>query len=66
MFEIRKNLDLRKNLVIPKIFLKSRFHCIGLGDQLLFISFDVKVKKFMGASGKGWAESVHLGWNSVN
>ena len=37
-----------------------------IGDQLLFISFDVKVKKFWGASGKGWAESVHLGWNSVN
>ena len=28
MFEIRKNLDLRKILVTPKIFLKSRFHCI--------------------------------------
>ena len=27
MFEIRKNLDLRKILVTPKIFLKSRFHC---------------------------------------
>ena len=26
-FEIRKNLDLRKNLVTPKIFLKSRFVC---------------------------------------
>ena len=26
-FEIRKNLDLRKILVTPKIFLKSRFHC---------------------------------------
>ena len=30
VFEIRKNLDLRKILVIPKIFLKSRFHCTGL------------------------------------
>ena len=28
VFEIRKNLDLRKILSIPKIFLKSRFHCI--------------------------------------
>ena len=27
MFEIRKNLDLRKVLVTPNIFLKSRFHC---------------------------------------
>ena len=27
MFEIRKNLDLRKILVTPEIFLKSRFHC---------------------------------------
>ena len=26
-FEIRKNLDLRKILFTPKIFLKSRFHC---------------------------------------
>ena len=29
-FEIRKNLDLRKILSTPKIFLKSRFHCILL------------------------------------
>ena len=29
VFEIRKNLDLRKILVTPKIFLKSRFHCTG-------------------------------------
>jgi len=28
VFEIRKNLDLRKILSTPKIFLKSRFHCI--------------------------------------
>ena len=28
-FEIRKNLDLRKILSTPKIFLKSRFHCIA-------------------------------------
>ena len=27
MFEIRKNLDLRKILGVTKIFLKSRFHC---------------------------------------
>ena len=31
LFEIRKNLDLRKILVTPKIFLKSRFHCIMTG-----------------------------------
>ena len=27
VFEIRKNLNLRKILSTPKIFLKSRFHC---------------------------------------
>ena len=27
VFEIRKDLDLRKILSTPKIFLKSRFHC---------------------------------------
>ena len=27
LFEIRKNLDLRKILATPKIFLKSRFNC---------------------------------------
>ena len=27
VFEIRKNLDLRKIFSTPKIFLKSRFHC---------------------------------------
>ena len=27
VFEIRKNFDLRKILVTPQIFLKSRFHC---------------------------------------
>ena len=27
VFEIRKNIDLRKILVTPKIFLKSRVHC---------------------------------------
>ena len=27
VFEIRKNPDLRKILVTPKIFVKSRFHC---------------------------------------
>ena len=30
MFEIRKNLDLRKILVTPKIFLKLRFHCTNI------------------------------------
>ena len=29
-FEIRKNLDLRKILSTPKIFLKSRFHCMKI------------------------------------
>ena len=29
VFEIRKNFDLRKGLLTPKIFLKSRFHCTG-------------------------------------
>ena len=42
VFEIRKNLDLRKIFVIPKIFLKSRFHCtvvvFGLGKNFLFES----------------------------
>ena len=39
-FEIRKNLDLRKILFTPKIFLKSRFHCIGIelgGKTMHFI-----------------------------
>ena len=39
MFEIRKNLDLRKIFVPPKIFLKSRFHCTALGK--LFCGTDV-------------------------
>ena len=33
MFEIRKNLDLRKIFITPKIFLKSRFHCTSLLEQ---------------------------------
>ena len=32
VFETRKNLDLRKILVTPKIFLKSRFHCTEFGS----------------------------------
>ena len=37
VFEIRKNLDLRKILVTPKIFLKSRFHCsIGFQNLTFF------------------------------
>ena len=32
VFEIRKNHDLRKILVTPKIFLKSKAHCISIGD----------------------------------
>ena len=31
VFEIRKNLDLRKILVSPKIFIKSRVHCTEKG-----------------------------------
>ena len=38
MFEIRKNLDLRKILVTPKIFLKSRFHCTNY--IILKLEFD--------------------------
>ena len=34
LFEIRKNPDLRKIFVTPKIFLKSRFHCITLAKGL--------------------------------
>ena len=34
VFEIRKNLDLRKILSTPKIFLKSRFHCTTYSNQL--------------------------------
>ena len=43
VFEIRKNLDLRKILVTPKIFLKSRFVCFiflltDITPNLTFIS----------------------------
>ena len=34
VFEIRKNLDLRKILSTPKIFLKSRFHCSTIHLEL--------------------------------
>ena len=37
--DLRKNLDLRKILVTPKIFLKSRFHCI--------IKFEFKTTGFI-------------------
>ena len=40
VFEIRKNLDLRKILSTPKIFLKSRFHCTILA---LFDFFTLKM-----------------------
>ena len=33
VFEIRKNLNLRKILVTPKIFLKSRVLCIVVFEQ---------------------------------
>ena len=36
VFEIRKNLDLRNILSAPKIFLKSRFHCITLYSVYYF------------------------------
>ena len=44
VFEIRKNLDLRKTLSTPKIFLKSRFHCTIISFEnvdfwVLFIDF---------------------------
>jgi len=35
LFEIRKNLDLRKILGVTKIFLKSRFHCIQNEENLI-------------------------------
>ena len=35
VFEIRKNLNLRKILVTPKIFLKSRVHCTDKFRDLL-------------------------------
>ena len=35
MFEIRKNLDLGKILVTPKIFLKSRFHCSSKSSSVI-------------------------------
>ena len=34
VFEIGKNLNLRKIFVTPKVFLKSRFHCIRLKSML--------------------------------
>ena len=37
VFEIKKNLDLRKILVTPKIFLKSRFHCTTFGKTWHFL-----------------------------
>ena len=41
VFEIRKNLDLRKILVTPKIFLQSRFHCTFLLHILFWFNFNV-------------------------
>ena len=38
MFEIRKNLDLRKILVTPKNFLKSRFVCILFCSKFGYLS----------------------------
>ena len=38
VFEIRKNLDLRKILSTPKIFLKSRFHCTTKILQVVSLS----------------------------
>ena len=36
MFEIRKNLDLRKTLGVTNIFLKSRFVCSAFMGTLTF------------------------------
>ena len=54
MFEIRKNLDLRKIFVTPKIFLKSRFHCtpsglskISLGASRLWIYCKTPLEYFI-------------------
>ena len=41
MFETRKNLDLRKILVTPKIFLKSRFHCTSRAEILQIFGWHV-------------------------
>ena len=38
MFEVRKNLDLRKILGATKIFLKSRFPCTGQSESLTTLS----------------------------
>ena len=43
VFEIRKNLDLRKIFFTPKIFLKSRFLCI-LMNIFFKLSESAKVK----------------------
>ena len=56
MLEIRKNLDLRKILVSPKIFLKSRVHCISFqfSDvcqiRLDFVTVDIGVPSQVAAS----------------
>ena len=46
VFEIRKNLDLRKILSTPKIFLKSRFHCIKFQKSIFLdrIIIFIKIK----------------------
>ena len=43
MFEIRKNLDLRKIFVTPKIFLKSGFHCTHWLRHLLRLVAFIKI-----------------------
>ena len=43
VFEIRKNLDLRKILSTPKIFLKSRFHCTDKKWAVKCAIFEVKL-----------------------
>ena len=42
-FEIRKNLDLRKIFVTPKIFLKSGFHCTHWLRHLLRLVAFIKI-----------------------
>ena len=49
VLEIRKNHDLRKILVSPKIFLKSRFHCtISISQEIFKFSIMLISYKFLG------------------
>ena len=54
VFEIRKNLDLRKILVTPKIFLKSRLHCTTVTQYSPNCSWSPDFfKHFFGIHGHG-------------